>query len=434
MRSLRKQAFWLFVLLAGLSLGAGSALAAGPELFQHGGRATAQVGAMTARADDPSAARYNPAGLGSLAGFQLQAGLDFNNPTDDFQGTGGTHRASHEIQFPPALYASWKPDPNSEWTYGLSLDTPYWYLRDWNTALFPGRFVTRKQELRVAELHPVVAYQLDPHWSVGGGLRYFYGSLQRGFNFQGQLPATATSPVQPFELQNLASARVTALSFDLAIRYAESAWGWGAVYRHGFKLSATDDFKIKIRDLVDTSRSDEVLARFPYDRARQSFELPPELLGGAWLAPYPELRLELDLSYQRWSSVGDSKLVVLPRSSAGGATPVDLSLKREWDDTLSIRLGVEGNLTDEIALTGGIAFEPSPVAKSTVEPGFPNGDTRVYALGASYSFPDLSFDLGYSLHQKQDVTVARSANLPPAAGGKFTGREQVWSFSARWRL
>ncbi|HYH46879.1 MAG TPA: transporter, partial [Thermoanaerobaculia bacterium] len=51
------------------------AAASGFGLFQHGGRATGQVGAFTARAADPSAVTYNPAALTRVPGLQLQAGL-----------------------------------------------------------------------------------------------------------------------------------------------------------------------------------------------------------------------------------------------------------------------------------------------------------------------------------------------------------------------
>ena len=50
---------------------------------QHGGRATGQAGAFVARASDPSAVSYNPAGLSSLGGFQILGGLDFSNATDE---------------------------------------------------------------------------------------------------------------------------------------------------------------------------------------------------------------------------------------------------------------------------------------------------------------------------------------------------------------
>jgi long-chain fatty acid transport protein len=417
--------------LASLAL-AGPALAAGPESFQHGGRATAQVGAFVARADDPAAVTYNPAGLASLPGLQILGGLDFRNPSDDFTGAGGTSRADHTIQFPPAAYVSWKPDDEAPYAFGFGIDTPYWHRIDFDPVAFPGRFTTRVQELRLWEVHAKAAYQLNETWSVGGGLRYLSGDLTRGFNVQTTLPPRGTDPAVFAELFADAEASVDALTFDLGVQFVTNTWGAGALYRHGAELEGTDDLDLTIRDITIPSQTDRVLATFPYDRATQDFELPAELRLGAWIAPYPELRLELDLAYQRWSALERSSFLALPNQT--GLAPIDLTLRRDWDDTLSLRLGVEGELTDALTVSGGLAFEPSPVPDTTREPGFPRGDATVYAVGGSYDLDWLSFDLGYSFHDFGSTRARTNVNLPPAATGTFEATEQVWSFSARWRL
>ena len=74
------------------------------ELYQHGGRATGQDGAFTARASDPSAVTYNPAAITKLQGTQIEAGLDFANPRDDYRSATGRFSAHHVISFPPAAY------------------------------------------------------------------------------------------------------------------------------------------------------------------------------------------------------------------------------------------------------------------------------------------------------------------------------------------
>ena len=66
---------------------------------------------------------------------------------------------------------------------------------------------------------------------------------------------------------------------------------------------------------------------------------------------------------------------------------------------MALRLGAEWTISPLWAIGGGLAFEPSPVPDGTIEPGFPQGDATVFALGASYNLPALSFDAGYSYHQ-----------------------------------
>jgi long-subunit fatty acid transport protein len=162
----------------------------------------------------------------------------------------------------------------------------------------------------------------------------------------------------------------------------------------------------------------------------QSVDLPWEVRGGAWLAPYPELRLELDLYLQAWSDFAQS----FGGPGAPGA-PVAVVQRGGWDDVVGLRLAVEGDVNDAVTLFGGLAWEPSPVPGNRVDPGFPRGDATVYAAGMSYNFPQLSFDLGVSLHDHDDVSSDFQEDLvDPGVRGTYGSRDTVWSASARWRF
>src|SRR6186713_147997 len=172
----------LFLLLA-LFAAAPPLRASGFLLFQHGGRTTAQAGAFAARASDPSAVRFNPAAIVRLEGLQFEAGLDFQAPSERFETDGRTDSPEHIIQFPPSLYVTWKPkDLAVPLAFGLGLDSPFWSIENWNTALFPGRFETSRQELTLFELRPTVAWAIDERWSLGGSLRYVRGALETSFS------------------------------------------------------------------------------------------------------------------------------------------------------------------------------------------------------------------------------------------------------------
>lgn len=421
---MRHQRFVLLCLAAGLA-GTAPAAAAGFGLFQHGGRAMGQAGAFTARASEPSAVFYNPAAIVRLEGLQAQAGLDFDNPEDSYSSAAGRFSASHVIQFQPALYATWKPE-NSSWALGIGLDTPFWYRINWRPVLFPGRFLQRTAELRVFELHPVLAYDLGGGWSLGGGLRYLYGTMEQGDN--GLIVVDAPAP-NTVEVERTAEADVDAFTWDLALHYAAPAWGWGVVLREKAELKGNGDVDYEARDVPPALG--DVVRRLRNGDARLSFELPRELRGGVWYAPYPELRLEVDASWQSWSSLENTDITY--GTNPFGASPLTETTRRDWDDTLGLRLGVEGDITEAFLLFGGVAFEPSPVPGETLEPGFPRGDAMVYAAGMSYSFPHISFDLGYSFHDHEGRNVTGQELLNPRRGGRYTSSDQVWGFSVRWR-
>ncbi|HVS00384.1 MAG TPA: outer membrane protein transport protein [Thermoanaerobaculia bacterium] len=412
---------------AGL-LGADLASAAGFGLFQHGGRGMGQAGAFTARASEPSAVTYNPAAITRLEGFQLQAGLDFSNAEDTYESSTGRFSAAHVIQFPPSVYLTWKPEGRA-FALGLGLDSPFWYRIDWEARLFPGRYLRRITELEVFELHPVLAYDLGGGWSVGGGARYVFGSLEQADN--GFVQVFRPGGSVTVEVERDAKADVDDIGWDAALHYAAPAWGWGVVYRSPVRLKGSGEASYTSRDAPDLPGLDEQLdERLRDGRASQAFELPRELRTGIWFAPYPELRLELDADYEAWSSLEETAITYNPDTFGDGPT---ILTRRDWKDTTSLRLGLEGDLTDTVMMYGGVAYEPSPVPSSTVEPGFPRGDAMVYAAGMSYSFPQISFDLGYSFHEYNSRGAEGQELLNPAAGGRYTASEQVWGFAVRWR-
>jgi long-chain fatty acid transport protein len=415
----------LFV-LAGL-LQAGLAAASGFGLFQHGGRATGQAGAFTARGSEPSAVTYNPAAITGLPGLQLQAGLDFSNATVDYGSTTGSFSSKHIIDFPPALYLTWKAKENPI-ALGIGIDAPYWYKVDWFPALFPNRFLQRRFELTVFELHPVVAWDLGEGWSVGGGLRYDYGNLKQGDN----LLVTTVSGTQPpvtVEFERNAEADVDGYSWDAAVHYVAPSWGWGSVFRGAMELKGNGDARFKFRD-VTPQQLEELNRTIPPGSSRQSFEIPRELRTGFWVAPYPELRVELDVAWQSWSSIDQTSLT----TTIFANRPSTRTVQRDWKDTYDLRLGLEGDITDAFSLYGGVSYEPSPVPEKTLTPDFPRGDAMVYALGASYSFPWISFDLAFSLHDHDGQRTGIAEPGHPGVRGSYSARDKVWAFSMRRRF
>ena len=419
-------------LVAGLAC-AGHVSASGFGLFQHGGRAIGQVGAFTARGSEPSAVYYNPAAITRLEGFQVQAGLDFSNSTDKYESSTGEFSARHIIDFPPALYATWRS--GGPWALGIGLDVPFWYRTDWDPALFPARFRAREHEVRVAEIHPVIAYDLGEGWSVGGGVRYIFGNLTQGnsaLRTVQYIPPSGPSSLVEIEIERTADADVDALAWDLALHYEAPEWGWGTVFRSNAELKGNGKATYDPRSTGIPSLDAQAEQFFRDGRARQAFEIPRELRGGIWYAPYPELRLEVDASWQSWSSLEETAVTWSPDPVIGTTSATYLT-PRDWDDTLSLRLGLEGNITDPLMIYGGVAWEPSPVPGGTLEPGFPRGDALVYAAGVSYSLPNISFDLGYSFHDHDSRGASGQELKNPGVNGSYSAFSQVWGFSVRRR-
>jgi long-chain fatty acid transport protein len=422
----------LLATLAGASLAAAS----GFELFQHGARAIGQDGAFTARASDPSAVFYNPAAITDLSGFQVEAGLDMNNPTFSYNSDSGRFEARHIIQFPPSFYATWKPKGNP-FAFGLGYDSEFDDSLNWDPVLYPGRFLTKRYEVRIYELHPVMAYDLGEGWSVGAGLRYAFGNIDRDDNaIQTLVVGPNPGPVTPvtLEVQRQATANVDALGWDASVHYAAPSWGWGAVYRSSESLKGNGSVKYDPFNVPAgvPGLGDAINSTFAEGRVGESFEIPREVRGGVWYAPYPELRVELDVSFQSWSSLERTDIDYSPNVFTPSSPTV--TIPRDWKDTTNVRLGVEGNITDAFLVFGGLGREQSPVPDQTLEPGFPEGDATVYAAGFSYNATQISFDMAYSYHAFDSRSVANQEPMNPGRTGTYYGRDQVFGLTARWHF
>lgn len=422
------------LLLTVLAPAAAPLSAAGFALFQHGGRGAAQTGAFVARADDPSAVRSNPAGVARLDGVQFAAGLDFQAPADELDSPGRTDRAHHIIQFPAALYATWKPkDLAVPLAFGLSIDAPFWTITNWDTALFPGRFDTIRQETSLFELRPTVAWAIDERWSLGGSLRYVRGGFETSFatleTFNG------AQGLVPAEITGEAASQVDGLGFDLGVQYSARRWGLGAVVSSGVSLEGSGDIDYFPRDPFTNATAEAAFARrFVSSSASMNFELPPTASVGVWWGFGDRLQVEADLVWSGWSALDRTRIGISrnPYASDFFGAPPALDRRRDWSDVVSLRLGAEWDLSPMWSLGGGLAFEPSPVPDATIEPGFSQGDTTVLAFGASCNLEGLSFDAGYSFHQSDDRKASLDGYDFPYPG-TFSGRAQVFSISARWR-
>ncbi|HVT17438.1 MAG TPA: outer membrane protein transport protein [Thermoanaerobaculia bacterium] len=417
---------WL-ITAAALAAPPGAAHAGSFGNFQHGGRGTGEAGALTARADDPSALSYNPAGITALPGFQLQLGLDFNAGEGKYSSSSGTFADHHVINFPPAFYATWRLK-DSPFAFGLGVDSPLWSIEDWRPTLFPGRFLNRRLDLQVGELHPVVAYDLGGGWSVGGGLRYAYANLRQGDNRITGGPVTLRQGDKlGVEFERDATAKIDALSWDLGVRYADPAWGWGVVYRSDSKMKGSGT----VRYSAHTAPGVGGAGPFPDGRSDQAFEIPWEARAGVWVAPYPELRLELDLAHQNWSALQATSVTYTPNPVE--AFPA-VSTPRNWKDTDSLRLGIEGEVTNLWTLYGGIAYEKTPVPTSTLEPNFPRGDAIVYSFGFSINYPRISLDAGASYYSHRSRRADNQELLNPGVSGTYSADDRVWGGAIRWRF
>jgi len=434
---MRSALSWLAMAL----LGAGVASASGPLSFQHGGRCIAEVGACVARADQPVAMSYNPAAIAHLKRSQYQLGVDLGAPIDKYSSsTEGSFEGDHVIAEGPGFYATWHlPEDYYPWAFGVGLDSPANYLVKWLPALFPGRFLNNWQRLDLLAVHGVVAYELGSKWSLGAGMRYYRGDIEEG---NSQILGVAGSGGQLFAVEASREAAATGdgYGFDAGVQFQSASWGWGLTYDSGGKVSGNGHVNYTARDVpqdpVLRAALDALLRR---GGSRLEFELPMQVNTGLSMTPVPEFRLELDVAWTQWSSLDHTSVtydpnVFGPPSGLPVGTRTETT-RRDWKDTISVRLGADGDLGDHWLLEGGIGYEPSPIPKSTLEPGFPRGgDAFVTGIGFGYKVANVRFDVAYSYYMYDKTRVGGQELQHPSVQSTYETTDQVFGASASWHF
>ncbi|MFW6323824.1 MAG: OmpP1/FadL family transporter, partial [Desulfovibrionales bacterium] len=85
---------------------------AGFGIYEWGARGLALGGTLVARADDPSAIAFNPAGITQLEGVQTQFGVTAIAPEVDVtttrDGNTVTESGKDNLWYPPHAYLSWQ--------------------------------------------------------------------------------------------------------------------------------------------------------------------------------------------------------------------------------------------------------------------------------------------------------------------------------------
>jgi long-chain fatty acid transport protein len=385
-------------------LAASSANAAGFYIGStQSGRATGMGTALVGHIDDASANWYNPAGLLGVKKLDLQLGdtgiiprLTFTPTQGAPAGVGQTYNQEFSVSPPPHFYAAYRI--SEKLAAGIGVNVPYAARSNWEDD-FVGKDLGHISRLAAWHINPNVAFA--PHERV---------RLALGFNL-----VRGTIEVKR-DLNFLTSVG--------EVHLGGASWGYG------LNAGAQFDVVPKLLTLGVTYRG-QVNLHFKGDAdfsgVPASFEsrlvdqtvggrvrLPTLVSAGLALTPMEKLTLGADVNWQRWSDFpelffdfGDDGLV---------PGTLDAPLKKDWENTLTFRLGGEYAITE--ALTGrvGLVYDPTPSPVETLSPDLPDADRIAFALGGGYKLGGLKFDLGYQFVKLMDTDTSYP-NLPGTMGG-----------------
>ncbi len=360
----------------------GQAWATVADTFGVGGKAIAMGGAFTAIADDHSATWYNPAGLTQPASIQASAGLLFVNYNLKVDGkprpidsTGGAYIGLviplfHER----GALGVWGFYPKN--------------LLQLNQFTDPAEpsFSFEENSHQIFDLSPALAYEINPKWSIGAGVRLLSNSqttldlfLPLTFN-GGDVGGTGDLlPAGSGRLEIEALNRISP-NFGILWRPYENL-KIGATYRYFTR----QNIRINNNASTITTSSNAInnvftlLSQDAIIKGRfvgQNFNSPHQVAVGIAYDPSPRLTLSADLVWENWSQVRDSRMEASKFQDfeyrLGAPEPLLIGFRRfvrtQGRDILIPRFGLEwrpktkkGPLGPvDLQIRGGYAYRPSP--------------------------------------------------------------------------
>lgn len=438
-------------------------LAQGYQLNEIGTCAVARAQAVVGvPCKDPSSIYWNPAATVDLRGWSVYAGITAIAVGADFTAdtSGRVTHGNVPVSFPPALFVNYA-SKDGRWAAGVGAYVPYGLSSQW-PADFPGRFESQKASLFSLYMQPNVAYRFAANWSIGGGPVIGYSRVQL---VQGLDLATQMTPVGvtfgqlgvPAETQFARATlkgSATAFGFNVGIHgTVGDEWEVGARYLSkldfkyndatatfaqtptGLVLSAENPFGLPANTPVDAILSPLFDPGATLSRQTASSELPnpAQFEVGVGYLGLVNTTVSADFMVSQFSAFR-----VLPISFNGPAQAANQRRLEDYNNSWTVRAGIEHAFAIGIKGRAGVSFVKSPVPDETVTPELPDQNRMNYSLGAGVPLsPRYTLDLGYLRVQtsgRRGRVVGRTDESETAAAlnsGFYELSANVFSLSVR---
>ncbi len=397
--------------------------AGGFQLNEHGARAMAQAGAFAARANDPSAIFFNPAGLSYLRGTHLMAGVTLITPSYSYYGPSNLNsneewQMENQVFYPPNVYLShtWTDGMLEDLAIGIGVTTPYGLGTKWDDDWI-GRAVTREIELQTFYVMPTVAYALTDWLAVGAGLNIVFSTVDL------RRAVTNFEPSMDLELEG---------SGDLAV-----SWNAGVILKPredvslGFSYRA--ETELEFEGTANFHPPFALAPLFPGGDVKTAITPPATWFAGVAWSPMENFDLEFDFQGIQWSSYDKLSIdFATDAQNTPGVKQDDVTSYKDYEDAWIARLGCEYRLTGTgLALRAGYFYDSNPVPDKSLEPLLPDADRHGLNIGIGIDIlPKITLDAAY-LHLFFLDRVTEATTYPGGANldGRYTGSADLYAFN-----
>jgi long-chain fatty acid transport protein len=299
---------------------------------------------LTALADSPDAAFWNPAGMTRLQkSLELQLVTAYSNSDFEVKEStvaGGDPHKQDEINFIPGLY--YVNPLNDKWVHGLSVNVPSGFGSDYGSS-WSGRYLSQESSLVFVAINNSLAYRWDDAWSFAGGVQVMYVASESktrvnniGPRGDGRIKLDEDGVGVGFTLSTLYE-----LSHDTR---------FGVSYRSETKidLDGTPEFK-NIDNIYLVALNDQGLLGQEID---VDFKVPQQVQLGLFHQINERYSVTADIFWIDMSEFGVTSV------SAG---PDHVSVKSTFKDSYLTSIGLGYRWDNRTQLNVGLGYMKSPV-------------------------------------------------------------------------
>ena len=361
----------------------GKAQAEGFALSDFGARGTALAGGMVARADDPSAVAWNPAGITQLPGTQIMVGMTAIQPsgtvdTVDRFGIGRSTDVDKHTWANPHAYLTHQFSDNL-WG-GIGIFSRFGLGNSYPTN-WPGRENLKYVSLKTVSLNPNLAFKINDNLSLAVGLEFMYATMlmKKDADLGGMVnPALAGRFGHD---QQMLTGSSIAPGFNLAAHYKfNDEWAAGLTYRSRVKQAVRGHLEFENKNPLPG-------VHLPNSDLHGNLNLPDTISFGVMWKPMETLSFEAGTVYTVWSNYRSLNIHVDDYGTAYSP--------KNWRDTWGFNVSAEYKALDWLTLRGGYVFETSPMKDSTCDYMTPSNGRHRITAGVGFNWDQWTVDLAY---------------------------------------
>lgn len=349
----------------------------------------------SARAEDPSTAFTNPAGMSRLSCRELELGIQPIYLKLNFD----PDRKHTNVRGKPGDASAWLPaggtyfvQPiNDRWAAGFSLlgyfGSHFSFNHNW-----VGRYYLTSLTLEGFSFVPAVSCRLTDRLSVGFGANVMYGIFSQ--------KAAVNNSVDHLP--------------DGHLRLKDNDFGFGCIagvlyectsyLRLGLqyisKVRLQFNSKLDLFGLGPTLKARLAEAGVLNSKVLLNIDVPQCVMFSAYCDLNSRLALMGNLGWQEWSDFQFATIVLANADGTG------LTQQTKYKDTWHAAIGVKFRPTCDWALTAGFAYDSSAVSAVNRPLNFPIGRQWRYGTGIEWQYcPTLALGLQYEFQWQGNLAV-----------------------------